>query len=1544
MYLPSSSTSSMLMTLTMMPQTRTQSISQSSSEGKQSSSHDSIRSSFLRQSTSKDSVGHISLSIRSLRESVVSPSMSSPLSRSISVSSLSVHTGRLFSTKTEISSDFTTINTSSHLSVAARKTERFSSDSSTGIEQSDVKVASSSITLKPSSGSLALISVTISTDGQSLSWTKMSQPLSSSSALRSSQVKASPPITLSRSSHNLGLTFTARGSSESIELVRSLYSSSDLLLQSPQITMSPSMALTLPNETLVSNSQTFTTTSRATVVLSHSTNSLTGTPQTRSTGRGALASSQTLRLLSSSSGPKLRSSEVTVSPTITLLRATNSLASTPQALSTSRGALDFSDTSRLLSSSSGLIMRSSEVIMSSSMMLSRSTTSLALTSQTLPTARGTLDLNETSRILPSSSVLAMESSEVTVSPSPTISRSKYSLPLNRQTVSTTAEALDFTETLLPLSSPLVVIMRSSEVTVSPAMTLSRLRHSVSFTPQTVSTVRGALDSNETLQHMSSSPFYILPSSELRPFRTLSSDSLVLSSLSSISTATGSLYTNETLRLLSSLTSLKLQSTEVNIRSQVSRVASSLPVPLRLSTDFMTFQSTSSSAASLSLHSLRTLNETAYQRPSSTDFIISPPTPSQKSTLSPQPSPQRPLSTGFMLSHSAFYIATSSSSNVSRSLNDTRGVLHGTSSTSPFFSSLTSVQGSTLSLQSSPLKSLFTDTMPSQPASLMPRHSSFNLSSALHSSSSGTMKFPSLASSKESTLSTMMTLTKVSSSEVITASVLPSSFSMSTDISATPLISSMLLIATTRTRLSLTPTISGLVISSSPVIDTRTNFTLSSMFVPQSSPLEATSVVKPSGSDLSANMTNVLISTASKNATIVSIPTRNDSTPHLSQLTSLEASHTSRSRSTSHRTSLLSETSRISIMGRNTFGITSTYAVSRNIDSSSYFSFIRSGFVATSSFTSLVSYSVLIDATSTTPPVNRTSTTLNLSHTISLITNNTTRSNATSTVKLSIQAAGNMSDTLGASLVKSSVVGTTVAPIITQVVGSSEIRTADVTAPFSKVIFSSLSFPSIVSSTVTSVIESLNPERTSSRGAFKTSVLQTISSQSALLSSHSSKGFSKMDSFATTSPLHVNTSEITLPPITFIVSSKESRAMSIDTSRSVTRSSIEDGVSSFLSLDAFKIYSSTRRIFSSTLTSVASQTSLHVKPSSSLLTSTLNLLPSSNEFSKGKSIPFPTINQSSMRTTDVDSSLKVDSSTLSFSYSMKVDSTLGTSIAILTKSGLLPSMTMIEEETSSFLEESSTYSTTGVSMRLPATGFLSSVAPFQPTLSFLPQARSSLFPMLPSSYKAIMTSTSVDISLQLSSAASRESLSFQTYMSASVFVSLPTTLEDAAPSLTAARFSLVSKSSPGAVTSVEPTEPILTSKPNTTEGEGLVGIQILVPQTENETHPTFKEKIELRLAVAYRWGLEKANTRAKRDVKWIEDTPVEPVLMTWNVKNFNSWKQSPSFKVYEKRASRFRRQIDNIAAVVRQFLFISPFYSCFERSNNCFVRVLVCFLS
>ena len=184
----------------------------------------------------------------------------------------------------------------------------------------------------------------------------------------------------------------------------------------------------------------------------------------------------------------------------------------------------------------------------------------------------------------------------------------------------------------------------------------------------------------------------------------------------------------------------------------------------------------------------------------------------------------------------------------------------------------------------------------------------------------------------------------------------------------------------------------------------------------------------------------------------------------------------------------------------------------------------------------------------------------------------------------------------------------------------------------------------------------------------------------------------------------------------------------------------------------------------------------------------------------------------------------------------------------------------------------------------------------------------------------------EVSVQLSTTGLLKTHESSTTMPHSLLVSLPNTHE--VTSLSTISASSLPKSSPAAFSSVN--EPVSITLPNTTESEGLVGIQILVPKTENETEPAFKERIELRLAAAYRLGTEKPNTRAKRDLERI----VGPAL-SWNGRTYNSWKQSPSFKVYQRRASRFRRQVDSIFAVVRQL-----FHYCYVSGGP--RNVLFCF--
>lgn len=156
------------------------------------------------------------------------------------------------------------------------------------------------------------------------------------------------------------------------------------------------------------------------------------------------------------------------------------------------------------------------------------------------------------------------------------------------------------------------------------------------------------------------------------------------------------------------------------------------------------------------------------------------------------------------------------------------------------------------------------------------------------------------------------------------------------------------------------------------------------------------------------------------------------------------------------------------------------------------------------------------------------------------------------------------------------------------------------------------------------------------------------------------------------------------------------------------------------------------------------------------------------------------------------------------------------------------------------------------------------------------------------------------------------------------VKLPlSTAKDVTTASTPESSSLVSKTSPtiATVTPVEPTEPVRPTA-NANNTEGLVGIQILVPTTENEVNSSFREEIELRLAAAYRWGLEKGNGRKKRDLEWLDMKPLGTAPVNLNARDFELWKGSATFKVYEKRGRRFRREADNIVALVCKIIYNS----------------------
>lgn len=299
------------------------------------------------------------------------------------------------------------------------------------------------------------------------------------------------------------------------------------------------------------------------------------------------------------------------------------------------------------------------------------------------------------------------------------------------------------------------------------------------------------------------------------------------------------------------------------------------------------------------------------------------------------------------------------------------------------------------------------------------------------------------------------------------------------------------------------------------------------------------------------------------------------------------------------------------------------------------------------------------------------------------------------------------------------------------------------------------------------------------------------------------------------------------------------------------------------------------------------------------------------------------------------------STSSSSRSVK----LGSSSIILSKSSLdtlsLPSTTVVTEESSSLRERSPDYSTVRTSKESPSSSVLLPVTSLHPSSSLV-HARSSSLPFPPSSLKPAVTTTSAT-AIVTSGKPSRSTLAMKTSIMLSIIdysetskaitisttvplstVKLPlSTAKDVTTASTPESSSLVSKTSPtiATVTPVEPTEPVRPTA-NANNTEGLVGIQILVPTTENEVNSSFREEIELRLAAAYRWGLEKGNGRKKRDLEWLDMKPLGTAPVNLNARDFELWKGSATFKVYEKRGRRFRREADNIVALVCKIIYDS----------------------
>ena len=113
----------------------------------------------------------------------------------------------------------------------------------------------------------------------------------------------------------------------------------------------------------------------------------------------------------------------------------------------------------------------------------------------------------------------------------------------------------------------------------------------------------------------------------------------------------------------------------------------------------------------------------------------------------------------------------------------------------------------------------------------------------------------------------------------------------------------------------------------------------------------------------------------------------------------------------------------------------------------------------------------------------------------------------------------------------------------------------------------------------------------------------------------------------------------------------------------------------------------------------------------------------------------------------------------------------------------------------------------------------------------------------------------------------------------------------------------------------PTEPVRPTA-NANDTEGLVGIQILVPKNEDENVDSFREKIELRLAEAFRWGQRKGSQRKRRDLQHFD----KPRRVHFNARtDFQLRKRGNSFQLDNERGKRFRREVDNITVKVRSIV-------------------------
>ena len=288
------------------------------------------------------------------------------------------------------------------------------------------------------------------------------------------------------------------------------------------------------------------------------------------------------------------------------------------------------------------------------------------------------------------------------------------------------------------------------------------------------------------------------------------------------------------------------------------------------------------------------------------------------------------------------------------------------------------------------------------------------------------------------------------------------------------------------------------------------------------------------------------------------------------------------------------------------------------------------------------------------------------------------------------------------------------------------------------------------------------------------------------------------------------------------------------------------------------------------------------------------------------------------TTFAESTLVLTSTPLRLSRSSK----LRTGSVDVTKSSMFtlssPLTSVVTIDSSSVVDSSSVPVTLRTSEESPVTSVKQLTS--SDRSSYPMHARSSSLPLLLSSARLTSTTTTVKLPVttlrrskttitRTSGVVVREtsqaSFVTKTVPLSSISVSLRIT-KDVTTATSLEKSYLVSRTSSTAAATVDPTEPLRpTAGANNTEG--LVGLQILVPKTEDEANSTFRENIELRLAAAYRRGQEKGTGRKKRHLEFFDG---------WDVRSFESWKRSAAFKVYEKQSRRYRRQIDSIVALVR----------------------------